>query len=524
MRIKDSILKRITVLLLVFVFAVTGLSSCGKKSDEDFAKETKIEVVTDSEGETVTDENGEAVTEVVTVKDEKSTEDTDDGNLGDNSKDGSFATPSTAGALQVKGTRLCDKDGNEIQLRGLSTHGLAWFPEYVNKEAFADFKSWGANVIRLAMYTGEGGGYCQDGNKDELKTLIDDGVNYATDNDMYVIIDWHILSDSNPNDNKDEALKFFKEMSKKYADFDNVLYEICNEPNGGTTWSDIKSYAEEVIPVIRDNDEDAIILVGTPQWCQKPDDAAADPIEGYDNIMYTVHFYADTHKSELRKTMRGAIKDGLPVFVSEYGICDASGNGNINEEEADKWVETMNDLGVSYVCWNISNKNESSAIIDSSCSKKSGFSDDDLSDEGKWLKKMLSGALDTENSGKSNMGDADKEEDETDDNGDLVVSSSNDNFEISANISNTWEGNGKNYYQFDLKVKNTGDDIEGGWKIVLEFSSDIKVDQSWNGDYKASGNKLTITNVDYNADVESGASLNDIGFILTSDDEDLKIK
>lgn len=519
MKRKTDLLRRLLVALLVVILSVGSMTACSnsKKDDdkktEDSKDKNKSDNDSDDDDEDSDDEDSD---------DEDSDDEDSDDNKDDN-KDSKVvvASPKTCGALKVKGTRLCDKDGNPIQLRGLSTHGIGWFPEYVNQDAFADFKGWGANVIRLAMYTAENGGYCTDGDKDGLKDLVYDGVKYATENDMYVIVDWHILSDNNPNDNIDDAKKFFKEVCGKLKDNENVIYEICNEPNGGTTWDDIKEYAEEIIPVIRKEDKDAVILVGTPQWCQKPDEAAADPLEKFDNIMYTVHFYANTHKADLRKTMKAAIKDGLPVFVSEFGICDASGNGGCNEAEADKWVKAMNDYGVSYVCWNISNKDESSAIIDSSCKKKSGFKDDDLSDEGIWLKKMLGGASDNEKGGKSNMGDADKEDGDDDDEGMKVA---NDQFDIKANISNTWEGNGKNYYQFDLKVKNKGDDIEGGWKIELEFSSDIKVDQSWNGKYKAKGNKLTITNVDYNEDVAKGASLNDIGFILTSDDEDLKIK
>jgi endoglucanase len=298
--------------------------------------------------------------------------------------------PSTCGALQVIGTQLCDENGNPVQLRGLSTHGIAWYPDYINEELFRQFHDeWNVNVIRLAMYTQEYGGYCAGGDQGQLKALIDAGVQYATDNDMYVIIDWHILSDGDPNQHKDEAIAFFNEMTAKYADHTNVLYEICNEPNGGTSWSSIKSYANEVIPVIRANNPDAIILVGTPNWSQYVNEAAADPLTGYDNIMYTLHFYAATHKEDLRNTMTAAVEAGLPVFVSEYGICDASGNGAIDEEQANLWVDTLNDYGISYVAWNISNKAETSAIFKSSCTKTSGITREDLSESGNWLYEML---------------------------------------------------------------------------------------------------------------------------------------
>lgn len=296
------------------------------------------------------------------------------------------------GALSVKGTDLVDQNGNKYQLKGVSTHGLAWFPEYVNKDAFRTFRDdWGANLIRLAMYTGESGGYCTDGNQDNLKKLIDSGVAYATELGMYVIIDWHILSDNNPLDNKDEAISFFQEVSAKYKDHDNVIYEICNEPNGGTTWADIKEYAEEVIPVIRANDKDAIILVGTPTWSQDVDLAAEDPITGYDNIMYTVHFYAATHKDNIRNKLTAAREKGLAVFISEFSICDASGNGSIDYDQAGKWMDLIHEYNLSYAGWNVSNKAETSSLIKSTCQKTGGWTDDDLSETGIWLKQQIKG-------------------------------------------------------------------------------------------------------------------------------------
>ena len=173
-------------------------------------------------------------------------------------------------------------------------------------------------------------------------------------------------------------------MSKKYSKHTNVIYEICNEPNGGTSWEEIKSYAVEVIDTIRKNDKDAVIIVGTPNWSQYVDQAAASPIER-DNIMYALHFYADTHRDDLRNKMVNAINSGLPVIVSEFGICDASGNGNVNIEEANKWMQVIKQHNVSYVIWNLSNKQESSALINSSCSKVSGWTNDELSESGKWF-------------------------------------------------------------------------------------------------------------------------------------------
>lgn len=297
----------------------------------------------------------------------------------------------SAGRLHVKGTKLVDKKGHEVQLRGVSTHGLSWYPQYVNDKCFAKLHDkWGANVVRLAMYTEEYNGYCSGDakNRSDLKKLIKKGVKLAKKHKMYVIVDWHILSDGNPNSHKKEAKAFFREMSREFKGYNNVIYEICNEPNNGTSWKEIKSYARSVISTIRKNDKKAVIVVGTPTWSQDVDQAAADPIKG-DNIMYALHFYAATHKTDLRNKMTAAINKGLPVFVTEYGICDASGNGAIDKREADRWIQTMDEYGVSYIAWNLSNKQESSSIIKSSCPKVSGFKKSELSDEGRWLYHLL---------------------------------------------------------------------------------------------------------------------------------------
>ena len=302
----------------------------------------------------------------------------------------SIARPSECGRLQVVGAALTDKDENPVQLKGFSTHGLSWFPQYVNAACFSELAGWGANLARLAIYTDENGGWCTGGDRDTLRSLIDDGVAFAKEADMYVIIDWHVLHDLDPNVHLAEAKDFWDEMSKRYAASKHVIYEICNEPNGDTTWADVKSYAETIIPIIRANDPHAPILVGTPTWSQDIDQAASDPLQGYDNVMYTLHFYAATHKDDLRQRLRGAVDAGLPVFVSEYGICDASGNGGLDLDSAQAWMELLDELGISSACWNLSNKDESSSFIVSTCDKTSRFSDTDLSESGTWFRAMLS--------------------------------------------------------------------------------------------------------------------------------------
>lgn len=289
------------------------------------------------------------------------------------------------GKLRVDGTDIVDKNGNKFLLKGVSTHGIYWYPQYINKDTFKTLRDdFNANVIRLAMYSDKNSGYSEN-----LHKKIDEGVEYAKSLGMYVIIDWHILADNNPNINKEAAIKFFDEMSKKYKDYDNVLYEICNEPNGDVTWAnDIKPYAIDLINVIRKND-DAIIIVGTPNWSQDVDVVSSDKIENEKNIMYALHFYADTHRENLRSKLKAALENKLPVIVSEYGICDASGNGNINIAEANIWIDFLKENNISFICWNLSNKDEASSILKSSTTKICNWNDDELSECGKWLKSTL---------------------------------------------------------------------------------------------------------------------------------------
>lgn len=437
-----------------------------------------------------------------------------------------LAVPSRCGALSVNGTQLVDQNGNPVQLRGISTHGLSWFPNFVDQNAFRQFREeWNVNVMRLAMYTHENGGYCTDGNKENLKNIIYRGVQYATDNDMYVIIDWHVLQEQNPNVYKEEAKKFFSEMSEKYKDYNNVIYEICNEPNGGVGWSEVKSYAEEIIPIIRANDEKAIILVGTPNWSQRVDEAANDPITGYDNIMYTLHFYAATHKDDLRNTMVNAINAGLPVFVSEYGICDASGNGGLDKDSAQKWVDTMNSYGVSYICWALANKNESAALIKSSCSKTSGFDDNDLSESGKWLYQTLTGNAVIGNSIGSGAGSSSgsgagggagsSSGGSTGSSTGSTESFNSSGLEGTLTLQSQWEADGKVNYQYNMTLTNNSSSSVSSWAIDIHFSGDIGFSSGWGGTYTVNGNTLHVISEGYNGSIPAGGTLGDLGFIIT---------
>ncbi len=305
--------------------------------------------------------------------------------------DSATARPSANGALAVEGSSLVDAQGNAVQLRGVSTHGLQWFPEYVNKPLFEQVSSeWNANLVRLAFYSDD---YCNASAEDRaaiMKTLHT-GIDAAISADMYAMVDWHILKDSDPNEHAAQAVEFFGQISSEYAQSPNIIYEICNEPNGETTWTQIYEYAQQVIPVIRANDPDAVIVVGTPNYDRDLMAAVRNPLSSYGNIMYACHFYVTTHGQDLRGEIDQALDEGLPVFITECGLAEANGSGRIDFASAAQWFDYLDEHKLSYAIWSLSNKAETSALIASNSSATEHMEDDDLSPVGAWVRSLLQG-------------------------------------------------------------------------------------------------------------------------------------
>lgn len=385
-----SIFKKTLSCAVLAALSTCALTGCGKQNAVNETTAPSSEAPSAAITETVSEST--AASEQTSVPETSETQPAESENVTPETTSVDASTPyGQHGALHVENGKLTDESGNTVQLYGMSTHGIAWFPQYINYDSFRTLRDdWNTNCIRLAMYTAEYGGYCAGGDKEQLKQLVKDGVSYATELGMYVIVDWHILSDCDPNQNKDEAIAFFREMTEAFADNDNVLYEICNEPNGGTSWDSIKSYAEEVIPVIRAQKPDAVILVGTPTWSQEIDKAAASPLDD-SNVMYTLHFYAGTHKDDLRSRLETCVQNGLPVFVSEFGMCDASGNGANDFDSTTKWLDLLNKYQISFCCWNLANKDESSSVFKASSTTLSDWTDEDFNESGRWIRDYFRG-------------------------------------------------------------------------------------------------------------------------------------
>ena len=284
------------------------------------------------------------------------------------------------GWLRVEGTSLLNEKGEPAVLRGMSSHGIQWYPQFTSEKAIKNTADYGANLFRIAMYTAEGG-YLS--SPDAVYNQTVKAVDAALANDMYVIVDWHILSDGNPLSHGAEAEKFFDKISERYSDEPAVMYEICNEPNGNVSWDkDIKPYAERIIKTIRKRSPDSIILVGSGTWSQDIHQAAANPLNTK-NIMYTCHFYAGTHGQWLRDRIDGVLKAGLPVFVTEWGTSTADGSGGVFTAESEQWLKFMNDRGISWANRSLCDKNETSAALKPGASPYSTWTEDNLTASGR---------------------------------------------------------------------------------------------------------------------------------------------
>lgn len=287
------------------------------------------------------------------------------------------------GQLQVRGAQLCDQQGNPVVLRGVS---LGWhniWPRFYNKKAVRTLhRDWNATVVRAAMgVTTVEDNYLD--NPQFALQCIEPVIKAAIKEGIYVIIDWHAHEM-----HTQKAKEFFSQMAQKYGKYPNVIYELYNEPVEDS-WESLKQYASEIITEIRRFDPDNIILMGCPHWDQDIHLVAESPLTGVSNVMYTLHFYASTHKDYLRDRMEEAAKRGLPIFVSESGVTEASGNGKIDPESQQLWIDRMEKLKISWICWSISDKDESCSMLLPRATATGPWADDVIKRSGKLTRGYL---------------------------------------------------------------------------------------------------------------------------------------
>jgi len=292
-------------------------------------------------------------------------------------------TVSKHGQLKVQGVHLVDKNNQPVVLRGISFGWSNWYGKFYTEQTVKRLASdWKCTVVRAAMGVEPNGAYISD---PQLQTqLITNVIEGAIKSDIYVIIDWH-----SHGIRTREAVEFFKKMATKYGKYPNIIYEIFNEPVR-QSMQEVNAYSETVIQAIREIDKKNVILVGSAHWDQDIHLIADAPLTGYSNLMYSLHFYAATHKDDLRERANYALSKGLPLFVSECAAMEASGDGPLDKESWNTWLDWMEKNQISWACWSFSSKNETCSMIkDDAVDPKGPWSENDLKEWGKMVREML---------------------------------------------------------------------------------------------------------------------------------------
>lgn len=261
------------------------------------------------------------------------------------------------GALSVQGRYIVDSKGEKVQLRGVSFGWHNWWHRFFNEAAVTKMaKEWKASVVRCSIGL-DLDDNCYDKNPELAYATVDSMVNAAVKNGIYIIVDFHSHKNNLPL-----AKEFFGVVSKKYGNIPNIIYEIWNEPLE-VEWAETKAYSEELIPVIRANAPDAIVIVPTPRWDQEVDKAADDPITKFGNLVYSLHHYSATHKEYLLDKVRYAVGKGLPLFISESGGMLHTGDGILDMDSWETWLDFARENSISWVAWSISDKKETCSML-----------------------------------------------------------------------------------------------------------------------------------------------------------------
>lgn len=288
------------------------------------------------------------------------------------------------GQLRILDGVLVNKNNMPIQLRGMSFFWSQWIGEYYTPETIKWLKDdWQCTVVRAAMAVDEYSGYLTNPEVEKQKvfTVID----AAIENGLYVIVDWH---SHHAEDYVEEAKSFFAEVSQKYGDVPNIIYETYNEPLDVSWDTVLKPYHETIIAEIRANDSDNLIICGTRKWSQRVDEVINNRIDD-PNIAYTLHYYAATHKQELRDLAQTALDNKVPIFVTEYGISEASGDGSIDSVEAEAWWSFLDNNNLSWCNWSIADKEELSAALKPNASTTGGWPLNMLTTSGTMVREEL---------------------------------------------------------------------------------------------------------------------------------------
>ena len=387
------------------------------------------------------------------------------------------------GLLQVKDGRLMNYQEKEVQLKGISLNNINNYHQYINRDTFKTLnQDWNVNTIRIPISVDSKNGYylADEKERDTIERNLLDGILYAKELGMYVVIDWQA---SDPLYYQKDAIAFYRKISKKYRSYNNVMYEICSTPNVTDSWEEISEYATPIIDEIRKNC-DNIIIVGTPKYLQDFSTITTN-FSDQKNIMYNMNINTSKNASEMQHVYLTILNCKMPVFISNLTLTD---NELFDSESSKSWIELLDQNQTSYIAGNLSNDNDPSALLQSS--SLSSWSDGELSNSGQWIKNTYT----------------------------KINDEMNQDMDLTIDINEIWQQDGLTYKQLYFTITNLSEDQEG-WGFSLTFSDDVTIVEKWNCETEIKGKTITISNSYYNGSILSKQSIDDVGIIISSKED-----
>jgi hypothetical protein len=275
------------------------------------------------------------------------------------------------GRIKVEGNKFTNEQGETVVFRGLNASDPDKLLQdgHWNEAYFEEMKAWGANIVRFPVHPPE---WRKHGAEGYMK-LLDKGIKWAEKNDLYVIIDWHIIGNLKTEQfmrdiyitTKDETFKFWDLISKKYGDNPTVaFFELYNEPTtingelGDFSWDELKTLHEKMIKIIRDNNDKTIPLVSGFNWAYDLKPVKNNPVDA-ENIAYVSHPYpqkVDEPWEEKWTEDWGYVAEKYPLVLTEIGYClEDEPGAHIPVISDDSYGEAITEYcdkhGISYVVW-----------------------------------------------------------------------------------------------------------------------------------------------------------------------------
>jgi hypothetical protein len=268
--------------------------------------------------------------------------------------------------IRVQGNRFVDPDGKTVLFRGVSISD----PDKIerqghwNKEHFEKVKELGSTLVRIPVHPQA----WRDRGPREYFKLLNQAVEWCTELNMYVIIDWHtignlkmeLFQDPMYDTSQKETFEFWRAMAQHFKGSRTVaFYELFNEPTiyrgqlGGMSWSEWKKLNEEMIQLIRSFDTEKIPLVAGLDWAYDLTPLNIEPIQA-DGIGYVTHPYANKRPKPWPPKWEedfGFAAGRYPIIATEIGFSVRKDTPIQDDDYGPTITGYLEGKGISWTAW-----------------------------------------------------------------------------------------------------------------------------------------------------------------------------